>query len=124
MICEYCGKNQATHVRSVKTFRGEAMVSKRFHRCDGCRKVHVKMLVIGYAAALLIFCTVTVPAILHTEVLAEAIGFACLPRSVNILLRTFIFLVSICSPAISYIVAILVYQKVFHPDVAPPLVGR
>jgi len=123
MICEYCGKNQATNVRSVQTFRGEAMVTKKFHRCDGCREVHLKALVIGTLAALLVFCGVTVPTILHAEVLEETIGFACLPESMNILFRILVFLVSISSPVVSYIGAIFVYQRKFHPNVSPPLLG-
>jgi len=116
MICEYCGKSQATHIRSVRTFRGEEMVSKKFHRCDGCREVHMKAQVIGYVAALLVLCGVTLPTILHAEVLAEAIGLAYLPRSVNILLKTLVFLVAISSPVITYVGAIWVYQRKFHPD--------
>jgi len=123
MICEYCGKNQATNVRSVRAFRGEAMVSKKLHRCDACREVHIKALVIGYVAALLVLCGVTVPTILHAEVLAQTIDSPYLPGSVNILLKILVFLAAISSPVITYVGAILVYQRRFHPDVAPPLLG-
>ena len=123
MICEYCGKNQATHVRSVTTFRGEAMVTKRLHRCNGCREVHRKALALGYVAALLVFCGVTLPTILYGDVLAEAIDFTYLPGSMNIVLEILVFLVSIFSPVLAYAGAIFVYQRKFHPDVAPPLVG-
>jgi hypothetical protein len=99
------------------------MVRRKFHRCDLCREVHIKALVIGYVAALLVFCGVTVPTILHAEVLAEAIGSPYLPGSMNILLKILAFLAAISSPVITYVGAILVYQRKFHPEVAPPLIG-
>ena len=123
MICEYCGRAQATHVRCVTTFRGEAMVTKGFHRREGCREVHRKALVLGYIVALLVFCGVTLPTILYAEVLGEAIGFAYLPGSVSIVLELLVFLGSIFSPVLAYEGAIFVYQRKYHPDVGPPLMG-
>jgi hypothetical protein len=61
--------------------------------------------------------------ILRAEALAEAIGFAYFPVSLNIFLKTPFFLVVISSPIITYVGAILVYQRKFHPAVTPPLIG-
>jgi hypothetical protein len=83
----------------------------------------MKAQMLGYVAALLVFCGVTVPMILHAELLAQATGFAYLPGSVNILLRILVFAVSIFSPVITYVGVIFVYQRKFYPDIDPPLLG-